>query len=51
MKLSRKNRRNKQKLLGVVIDKNLNFDIFLIYAKKQTVKLCLFSNHNLDNAH
>ena len=27
---------SKQKLLAVVIDRNLNFDIFLIYAKKKT---------------
>ena len=26
---------SKQKLLAVVIDRNLNFDIFLIYAKKK----------------
>ena len=42
MKLLGKNRRNddlgkqQQKLLSVVIDKNLNFDMFLIYGKKPT---------------
>ena len=33
---------NKQKLLGVVIDRNLNFDEYVLDLSKKLVEICLF---------